>query len=1080
MNETKLKKLATNSATYKRGQAYFGEGRVKSVSGVQQPEGIQIEAYVEGHQLYKVQMNVDTKKDLIDSVRCTCPRSYAYPGLCKHSIATLLEWEAKDRVALPIKKAMPQSGAQQGHAKENPILQSLLHQYESMPYRGYEVGNQAGYETEEVAEGRLKLKPSFSYDEDGGISLMLHIGEAEWQLVRNLGECFEAIRNRSLVSGLRGIRFAQGVESFVIAYQGLVEGLINWSATCEKGNLEGDAMTLPLTLFKQWFQWVKVHPEQVVDTGQYQWTTGKPPIHFQVNETPTQFVLTFEGKEVPSLYYGGQYMAYSGKLYPVSGSYRQRQMPIVEALLRDPQHQFVFDKSDWTKVKRYLLGAIKEDTTLLISEESLETYSLPDLETKLYLDLANSTTLTAKVHYQYGEEVYNPSLKQVAPEAIRDTYKEAFIEQVLEQAGFVSKGKEAYTLKGEEALYDFVTEGSTHLMGVAALYVSDKLKQAKVRQVKSVAMGVKLKEDWIDLDFGALGIPKEELGKLLEAYRVKRKFYRLKNGEFVDLTGEGLEDLSQVTQALNLSDKDLEKDELRIPRYRALYLERLLKEESSIKHTRDKGFKNLVNAFQDLEEEAHKLPAHLEPILRSYQAVGYKWMKMLGKYHFGGILADDMGLGKTLQTIALLCSEQEDGHEQGTRQPSLIVCPTSLVFNWVGECEKFAPNLKVQAIQGSLSQRVSQLEKMEDYDVVVTSYDLLKRDLEYYERVHFNYCIIDEAQYIKNSQTQNAKAVKAVVCSNRMALTGTPIENRLGELWSIFDFVMPGYLYSETQFSKTFENPIVKDKDERALARLKQMIAPFILRRLKKEVLEELPDKTENTVYMELDDQQHKVYMSYAVQAKKELMAQIQEEGIEKAGMKMLACLTRLRQICCEPSLFLENYTGGSGKLESCLELVERATSSGHKVLLFSQFTTMLEILANRLQQEGISYSVLKGDVKASRRQEMVDQFNTGDTQVFLISLKAGGVGLNLTGADIVIHYDPWWNLSAQNQATDRAYRIGQLNNVQVYKLITKGTIEEKIKKMQDAKQDLTEQVLSTEQTMINKLSKEEILELFE
>ena len=291
---------------------------------------------------------------------------------------------------------------------------------------------------------------------------------------------------------------------------------------------------------------------------------------------------------------------------------------------------------------------------------------------------------------------------------------------------------------------------------------------------------------------------------------------------------------------------------------------------------------------------------------------------------------------------------------------------------------------------------------------------------------------------------------------------------------------MPGYLFSEAQFRKQIEIPIVKDEDEEVLERLKSMIAPFILRRLKTEVLEELPEKTETTIYAPLTSEQEKVYLSYALRAKEELLAQIQAEGIEKSQIKMLALLTRLRQICCHPSLFVEGYEGESGKLDTCMELIENTVASGHKILLFSQFTTMLDLLASRMQKLGISFSLLKGNVKAEKRRDLVEAFNEGDTQVFLISLKAGGVGLNLTGADVVIHYDPWWNLAAQNQATDRAYRIGQHNNVQVFKLITQNTIEEKIKELQDKKQDLTESVLSGEQTMISQLSKEEILSLFE
>ena len=440
----------------------------------------------------------------------------------------------------------------------------------------------------------------------------------------------------------------------------------------------------------------------------------------------------------------------------------------------------------------------------------------------------------------------------------------------------------------------------------------------------------------------------------------------------------------------------------------------------------------------------------------------------------GGILADDMGLGKTLQVIALLADNMKG------KKPSIVVCPSSLVLNWKAEIEKWCPTLKVSIIKGFAEDRKTLINEYDNYNLLVTSYDLLKRDIEEYEGKSFKYIIADEAQYIKNFTTQNATALKSLVGETKFALTGTPIENAVSELWSIFDFIMPGYLYSYNKFKKKLEEPILKQEDKEALKRLKTLINPFILRRVKKEVLTELPEKNITIMKNEMTDEQQKIYMSYFAQTKKEVSAELSENGFEKSKFKILMLLTRLRQICCHPSLFIDNYNGESGKLNQCIDLIKEAVDSGHKILLFSSYTSMFEIIEKELNKKNVKYYKLTGSTPVGKRVEMVEQFNNDDSiKIFLISLKAGGTGLNLTGADVVIHYDPWWNLSIENQATDRAYRIGQKNSVQVYKLITTNSIEEKINKLQEKKAKISDELLSTEETFINKLSKEEIMELF-
>ena len=413
----------------------------------------------------------------------------------------------------------------------------------------------------------------------------------------------------------------------------------------------------------------------------------------------------------------------------------------------------------------------------------------------------------------------------------------------------------------------------------------------------------------------------------------------------------------------------------------------------------------------------------------------------------------------------------------------MVVCPSSLSLNWQNEANKFANNLKTLVIKGSLNDRKRQIKEINKYDLVITSYDLLKRDIELYEKEDYNFrfIIADEAQYLKNSNTQNAKSIKKIKAETRYALTGTPIENSLAELWSIFDFIMPGYLFSYRKFKNTYETPIIKGKDENAMQKLKMLIEPFVLRRTKKEVLKELPDKTVTVLNNEMCEEQRNLYINYLAQVKQEVAEKVKLNGYEKSKMQILAALTRLRQICCHPSLFINGYNEGSSKLEQCMEIIKEATKSEHKILLFSGYTSMFEIIEKELNNEHIRYFKLTGSTKVDERIKMVDEFNQNPgIQVFLISLKAGGTGLNLTGADMVIHYDPWWNLSTENQATDRAYRIGQKNNVQVYKLITKNSIEEKIYELQEKKSKLADNMLNTNTVFVNKLTKDDILKLFE
>ena len=607
------------------------------------------------------------------------------------------------------------------------------------------------------------------------------------------------------------------------------------------------------------------------------------------------------------------------------------------------------------------------------------------------------------------------------------------------------------------------------------VYATDGFKKIGLVPPPKVSVGVSLDSDLL-LDFDVSGLDIDELSRVLDSYRQNKKYHRLRTGSFIQLDDNALAGLAEMADGLALTDAELRTGRIRVPKYRAMYLDKVLREQETIHYQRDSGFKSLIKNMKAVADSDYPVPAALSPVLRNYQKTGYRWLKTMETAGFGGILADDMGLGKTLQVIALLLNAREEGNDL----PSLVVCPASLVLNWESEIRRFAPQLTVLPILGDAEQRAASLRRTAGYDVVVTSYDLLKRDIERYGAKEFRYHILDEAQVIKNHNTQNAKAVKAIRSRQRFALTGTPIENRLSELWSIFDFLMPGFLYPYSRFRERLESPIVKNGSRQALDRLSKMTGPFILRRLKRDVLKELPPKTESVLATTMEPEQRQLYLANAAQIKRDLARQMEEGGFQASRMTILAMLTRLRQLCCHPALCYDDYTGGSCKLDTCMELLREAAETGHKVLLFSQFTSMLAILADALDREGLSYFLLQGSTSKEKRAAMVDSFNRDGTQVFLISLKAGGTGLNLTGADIVIHYDPWWNVAAQNQATDRAYRIGQVNPVQVYRLIAKDTLEEKILLLQENKRELAESVIREETGQPALLTPELLLDILD
>jgi SNF2 family DNA or RNA helicase len=708
---------------------------------------------------------------------------------------------------------------------------------------------------------------------------------------------------------------------------------------------------------------------------------------------------------------------------------------------------------------------------VLLSKNIKDKIVISECSFNFYFDMDNKDIiLTVKVKYgSYEFNIFGDCKEKII---YRDSKREVEIISTLRRLGFEEVNQKFYLLMDEEYIFNFFKRELCKIQELGEVFYSENFKGIKSVGSKGIRGDIKSgKYNYFEMGFKIGDIPPQETSDILRAFRDNLKYFRLKNGEFLDL--EELE-LKKFLKLLDVvSDVDIDSNYVEIPRSKGLYLENYI-EENNIRYLKGKNeLKDIRDKLKAIDKLKFKEPDGLMGSLREYQRVGYNWFKTLDYLGFGGILGDEMGLGKTLQSISFILSNK------GSK--TLIIAPTSLIYNWISEFEKFAPEVKIAAVNGMKEEREEIIEKREDYDVLITTYNLVRRDIESYKALDFDYCILDEAQNIKNSNSQNAAAVKSLRAKRRFALSGTPIENSLMELWSIFDFIMPGYLYDEKRFSvryhkKLKENPVV-------LEELNKLIKPFILRRRKKEVIKELPDKIETSLLVTMEEEQKRIYKTYANYAVELIEKKVKESEFQRSKIEILSYITKLRQLCLDPSVVIQDYTGVSGKIEALVELLQQSIEEGHKILVFSQFTSVLKNIGKRIGEEAIAYSYLDGAVPSEKRMDMVRDFNSGQKSVFLISLKAGGTGLNLTSADIVVHFDPWWNPAVEDQASDRAHRIGQENVVEVIKIIAKGTIEEKIIALQEEKKKLISELMGDELSGgegFAALSEEEIMGLFE
>lgn len=1057
-----IRRLATTETVYYRGMRYYAAHAVSDVTWNEATK--QYHAFVQGSNIYGVTIGFGEDEQITHS--CNCPAHAKYPGACKHVVAALLfiadyqqradalenlGWE--DQTAYKIieyfrKREYRKLTPQYFHLALQVTVNEPLKSRQSKAFVGlyagsskmYKVSNTKKFIQDYYNHKEIRLGKEFRYIpeecqfEPTSAAVLAYLTEI-YEIQETLGKTYysnlfnrqELVVSQNMLCKL--LRLAEGLHCDIILRDKKME---NMEIMCSNPKL-----SMELQMEDEVLSLHDMGQEPIISICEdgsilcYQGCIYLPDMEFLANLRP--FFTTLFGKKQSELEFRGENM----------GSFIEKVLPV-----------------------------IKKTMNIQVPGKIKDHYIVEQLQPKLYFDIDRSRqrpVLVARMIFAYGEHEVNPLQDEQKGSYIlvRDREEEEQLLRLMYDKHF-SVRREQFVLTKEDEIFQLMTEGIQDLCRQFEVFYSKEYKANSIKKVGMLSAGIRLNTDInlleMDVDYGH--IPKEELRDFFRSIKLKKKYYRLKSGAFVNLMTEDKQ-IDELRDLLSIGEVT-EDNKIAFSQTAVMEVDELLPHTQRI--TRDAGYKQLLEDLKNPDKTNWELPNGMEDILRPYQITGYRWLCSLAHYGMGGILADDMGLGKTLQTITYVLANP------GTR--TLIVCPTSLAYNWQDEFSKFAPQIATQIISGTPQERADLMQQSTDVPVWITTYPLIRKDVDLYKAQIFDACFIDEAQFIKNPTSLGAKAVKAVQAKHRFALTGTPIENTLSELWSIFDFVMPGFFGRYRQFEECYEKPILRDHDSVQMQKLRRKIRPFVLRRMKKEVLTELPDKIETRRMAEMGAKQRKIYESYLARIQMELAGD--EENTPGGNrMQVLAALTRLRQICCHPATFASNYHGGSGKLDLLMEQLPDILEGGHSVIVFSQFTSMLSIIAHELKQRNIPFFYLAGSTSAQERKREVKEFNRGEVKVFLISLKAGGTGLNLTGADTVIHFDPWWNPAVEDQATDRAYRIGQKKKVQVIKYVMKDSIEEKIYELQKRKKQLSDQLIQAGESFVTQLTMEEIKELF-
>ena len=1096
---------ASTDADYRKGQDIFlidkriknFETDINTLTGTPMITATVLDADGSEHE---TQVSIDEDENQIVGSLCSCSDFYQSEGLCCHCVAILLKYISRRHIqtSFPSKKQ---------NRIGQTLIESYIHQSSGTHYPA------------EASETKvlIELEPIL-HKQYHKLSVDFKIGTGKKYVIKDLLEFARLIHQGELFQYGKNLKFFHEPEAFTTESRNMLAFIMQrieeyeYHFHCvQDSTYRFQTMKalryLPLSpTAVDMFLNMMIGHTLLFDLDDHirpiYVTDGDPELTLELKaEDSDTYHLTIEDCLILS---GARtfWILKDKILYRCSEAFKKDMQPYLTELNRQKVREITLSEKQLRPFYGSVLKHLEAHTDFHTEGVDLTDYEPPEAHFSIYLDNPAENIISCTAYARYDEETFSLATPISCEDGFRDASMENRILTAIQtyfQPAAISGNEDSPVADADfiishddQAAFLFLEQGLPHFYELAEVFISSNMKRIRILSAPRTAVGVSVSNGLLEIDVHSDSLPYEELAGILNSYRRRQKYYKLKSGEFLKLENNSLSVLSELADGLRLSEQAIRGGRISVPLYRASYIDAVLTSHNSdIQSHRDRYFKSLIRDMKSVADSDYEVPDAMKPILRDYQKTGYRWLCTIAQLGFGGILADDMGLGKTLQIITLLeharleaISKTVDltdtaSHTACPPPVSLIVCPSSLVYNWDSEIEHFAPNLKTLLITGTAQERQELLTHYADYDVLITSYDMLKRDIARYDNLHFHYQIIDEAQYIKNHRTQAARSVCSIHSVTRFALTGTPIENRLSELWSIFEYLMPGFLYPYAYFRSELEQPIVENKDQIAATRLQQLVRPFIMRRLKTDVLKELPDKLEHAVYAQMTDEQNKLYTANTLKLQKDLEQQ-SDSMFKTSKIQILAELTKLRQLCCDPSLIYQNYHGGSAKLDTCIQLIENAMAGGHKILLFSQFTSMLDVIERRLKAERILYYRLDGSTKSEQRTRLVNAFNENKIPVFLISLKAGGTGLNLTGADIVIHYDPWWNAAAQNQATDRAHRIGQTHTVTVYKLIARHTIEEKILELQENKKTLSDQILSEKGVTASQLTKEELLQILQ
>ncbi|UYY97788.1 DEAD/DEAH box helicase [Peribacillus frigoritolerans] len=1059
----KIIKDMCGAVSFKRGEAFHRANKVTFGSYHHDS----CEASVRGKEDFHVTIEVDAVGGF--QTKCSCPALASFHRDCQHIAAVLLsvyDHQRDGTIPEGIRATGPDATAQ----KE--LSEGLLTLFNNQPVR--KSGHQRHFENRMMLEAEFTCKPVWMGMEQYMLGLEMKIGSLN---VSNVRDFLKRVKAGKPAQVSPSFIYDPVLHCFQNENDLVLQELITVisdekvyvDALTDKSEytLDHHLLLLPPSSFRRLVPILEAAPMVKLAYGGltfngFRVTNGPLPLQFDFTESEDKgYQLNIKRLHEMIIMNAYTLVLFEAKLVQLENEDFKRLSELKQMMEDSRMNQIPIHHDQLELFLDKVVPGLKRLGEVHIARSITELFLKTPLVAKLYLDRVKNRLL-AGLEFHYENIVINPLEKQES-KVMRDVEKEAEIIKLMEDSQF-AKTDGGYFLHNEELEYEFLYHIVPKLQKLVQIYATTAVRNRISRGNAAPRIRLKIKKErtnWLEFKFEMDDIPVKQIREVLAALEEKRKYYRLRNGSLLSLETREYEEINRFLNALPVQDEDLEST-LNMPLIKGLQL--LDSVNDSQTFTMEESFRQFLDNIRNPGALEFTVPKSLDPILSEYQKNGYKWMKILAQYGFGGILADDMGLGKTLQSITFILSELPDIRKK--RVPVLIVCPSSLTYNWLSEFTKFAPDIQAVVVDGDKTERSKLLKEMKDVDVVITSYPLLRKDIKSFEKEDFHTVFFDEAQAFKNPVTQTARAAKKIKAAHRFALTGTPIENSLEELWSLFHVVFPELFMGLKEYSNLSRKQISR------------RIRPFLLRRMKEDVLGELPEKIESLESMELLPDQKKLYGAYLAKLRHDTLKHLDKDTLRKNRIRILAGLTRLRQICCHPALFVDGYKGSSAKYEQLMRIVEDSKHSGRRVLIFSQFTKMLTIIGRDLAIKGQPFFYLDGQTPSKERVEICNRFNAGERDIFLISLKAGGTGLNLTGADTVILYDLWWNPAVEEQAADRAHRMGQKNEVQVIKLIARGTIEEKMNELQEKKRHLIEEIIDPGDKSSSALTEEDIREI--